>query len=640
MTIDFGDECLPSPTPSTSSPVHLWPSKSKRKYNVNKTPLGIPVLCWVLLSIGLGLVILGTAGIYLIGLSSGPRVLYLKSGLEEPVDFVQCSYGQCTEFQNCRYRLGEKIKAYVQPLVELVDADGAAVAAVSAEFLALRRAFSNHVELVDSAEKACLTVPGVDFTNLMKFRSGNVVQRAIEAVERDLNGARTNILLFNNIGMIEKMQYKVIWASAELTAKQFRSHYDIAVPPLRPYNLLSADGLQNQLFTKREEIIWTVYTRFADQKVFAEMEKIMNLYEPNADRIVYGVDLPGDKFNVTHILDQKSNEVFEYSKLLKASTFTIISDDVPGYQLAIVDALQSQSIPVVISDEYVYPFGSELEWKRFSIKVPRQQANNLVIILNKFDQTAIKEMRSLARVVYDEFMGSPEKVVQATLASIKRRFSNDIYGGMDRLGEGTQGVKIFKGIPIRSMAKSVDIILPIENANDSHTLQDKIRNIYEVVGQKVESIAVFWPDDLKVEKPTLLSEHVHILSTDRRYFNKNPDEAVRTLSKKSDVTSDCWVVWSYERKFNMSQALFDQVFTVWKENADQIVIAQSSESERYNVPTGLTLVHPNLLVEMIKTNFSTDKAPCTEHIVQTTSCAMSDGACEKAPVRLCRTKDH
>uniref|UniRef100_A0A1I7SJL0 LUD_dom domain-containing protein n=1 Tax=Bursaphelenchus xylophilus TaxID=6326 RepID=A0A1I7SJL0_BURXY len=165
--------------------------------------------------------------------------------------------------------------------------DGAAVSFVSEEFLAIRRALQNYIEPVESPEHACITIPGVDFLNLMKFRSGVVVQKVIETVQRDLNGARTNLLLFNNIGMIEKMQYKVIWASAEHTSKQFRTHFDIAIPPLRPYNLLSADSIRSRYTVKKPENRWTVYSRFAEKKLVEDMERILNLFRPNADRLIF-----------------------------------------------------------------------------------------------------------------------------------------------------------------------------------------------------------------------------------------------------------------------------------------------------------------------------------------------------------------
>uniref|UniRef100_A0A1I7S2R9 Conserved plasma membrane protein n=1 Tax=Bursaphelenchus xylophilus TaxID=6326 RepID=A0A1I7S2R9_BURXY len=316
MTIDLDDYMDSS---LSSSPTHLWPPK--KRYEVNKTPLGVPVYCWILLGTGLGFVILGTLGLYLVNLTNGPRILYLNAEVGEPADFAQCSFGQCTEFVNCKLGAGEKLKAFIQPIVDVVD---------------------------------------------------------------------------------------TIW----------------------------------------------------------------------------------------------------------------------------------------------------------------------------------------------------------------------------------------RDIPIRSMSKNLDVIMKIDQLLSKEEFEQRINKIFKILGEKLESITVLWPQNMRPYEldSAKLEKRIHLISED---FMNNIEDSVRTMRSRSDVTSDCWLMLDGKGELNVSAALFDQVFNVWKENADQILSFRSDGNDRFTENAeppffdGVTLVHPYVLAEVVKAK---SQITCSHTPIQTISCAMSDSTCEKLEAQLCRSR--
>lgn len=107
---------------------------------------------------------------------------------------------------------------------------------LSNEFNQIRLAILRSKYSVDSPDKACLVVPGIDLLNLKRFKSANEVQRVMESINT-LLPPNSNLLLFNFIGLRDPLHLKAIWASASLDQFTLRRKFDVSVPMLRPYSL-------------------------------------------------------------------------------------------------------------------------------------------------------------------------------------------------------------------------------------------------------------------------------------------------------------------------------------------------------------------------------------------------------------------
>lgn len=89
--------------------------------------------------------------------------------------------------------------------------------------------------------------------------------------------------------------------------------------------------------------------------------------------------------------------------------------------MILLDAMESGSIPVIVSDDFLPPFHEVLDWSRFSIRVAKQNLPQLGRILESIPLAQVNEMRLNARRVFSRFLADPQKVALATLHVLERR---------------------------------------------------------------------------------------------------------------------------------------------------------------------------------------------------------------------------
>jgi hypothetical protein len=73
-------------------------------------------------------------------------------------------------------------------------------------------------------------------------------------------------------------------------------------------------------------------------------------------------------------------------------------------------------IPVIVSDGHVLPFGPELDYSTFSIRVPEKDADDLVNILKS--QTDLEELQKNTHNAYLEYFSSTEKIINHTMRMV------------------------------------------------------------------------------------------------------------------------------------------------------------------------------------------------------------------------------
>ncbi|XP_057858589.2 probable glycosyltransferase At5g03795 isoform X1 [Cryptomeria japonica] len=99
-----------------------------------------------------------------------------------------------------------------------------------------------------------------------------------------------------------------------------------------------------------------------------------------------------------------------YNEMMKKSKYCLCPS---GYEVAsprIVEAIYSECVPVIISDDYVLPFSDVLNWNAFSLFLPSTEIPNLRTILDSIPLTRYVEMQQRLKQVRTHFeLNQPPK---------------------------------------------------------------------------------------------------------------------------------------------------------------------------------------------------------------------------------------
>ena len=84
------------------------------------------------------------------------------------------------------------------------------------------------------------------------------------------------------------------------------------------------------------------------------------------------------------------------------------------------ELMQYGTIPVIISDGYVLPFASIIDWGKLSISVPEAKITQIEAILLSLDKHTRRRMARHTAFVFEEFMSSKQRIAAVSLAIIER----------------------------------------------------------------------------------------------------------------------------------------------------------------------------------------------------------------------------
>lgn len=90
-------------------------------------------------------------------------------------------------------------------------------------------------------------------------------------------------------------------------------------------------------------------------------------------------------------------------------------------QLALLEAMASGCIPVVVMDGVVMPFSNVIDWNRAAIFVMEDFLSTVMDVLEKVSDNRIEEMQSQVRFLYEEYFSSIGAIVRTTLDIIQDR---------------------------------------------------------------------------------------------------------------------------------------------------------------------------------------------------------------------------
>ena len=108
------------------------------------------------------------------------------------------------------------------------------------------------------------------------------------------------------------------------------------------------------------------------------------------------------------------------------STFCLIPRGRRLGSYRFLEALGSGCIPVVLSNDWVKPFSSVIDWSSIVIDGDERQLLNLPEILRSISWRKIARMRSACLKIYDKYFSSIEKIILTTIKILEQRIQSQL----------------------------------------------------------------------------------------------------------------------------------------------------------------------------------------------------------------------
>lgn len=107
---------------------------------------------------------------------------------------------------------------------------------------------------------------------------------------------------------------------------------------------------------------------------------------------------------------------------LMNSTFGLAPAGRGPSSLRLLEVLSAGSIPVVISDNFVLPFDTLIDWRRCVLVFPTSQMHRILPTLRSLSTEEIEFRRENCQFIYREFLENDDKIVATTAMALKSRF--------------------------------------------------------------------------------------------------------------------------------------------------------------------------------------------------------------------------
>ncbi len=96
-----------------------------------------------------------------------------------------------------------------------------------------------------------------------------------------------------------------------------------------------------------------------------------------------------------------------FKAVLEQSRFTLCPRGYGATSYRMYEAIQVGSIPVYVSDRFVFAWEDELDWSEFCVIIPEDKIQDIDAILKSFTETEIRQMQEKLKEVYPLYFTIP-----------------------------------------------------------------------------------------------------------------------------------------------------------------------------------------------------------------------------------------
>ncbi|KAL7738237.1 hypothetical protein ACLKA6_006569 [Drosophila palustris] len=112
--------------------------------------------------------------------------------------------------------------------------------------------------------------------------------------------------------------------------------------------------------------------------------------------------------------DNREYDRYDYETLLQNSTFCLVPRGRRLGSFRFLEALQAGCIPVLLSNAWVLPFESKIDWKQAAIWADERLLLQVPDIVRSISAERIFALRQQTQVLWERYFGSIEKIVFTT----------------------------------------------------------------------------------------------------------------------------------------------------------------------------------------------------------------------------------
>ncbi|RZC43062.1 exostosin-2, partial [Asbolus verrucosus] len=407
----------------------------------------------------------------------------------------ECTHWDCFNIYRCGRTGHDRIAVYVYPLKKYVDEKGfAATELMSREYLALLQAVVNSKYYTANPHEACIFIPSIDTLNQERLRP-NLTSRALHSLPFWNNGE--NHLIFNMISgtapdfspVIELDIGKALVAGADFSRYSFRTNFDVSIPLFSPIARLGMKG--RNLHRKRSWLVTSSQLNI-DNYYMKELQKLSFRYSES----LLIVDTCRNH-NYTKRCHENSR--FDYPEILEDSSFCLIFRGERMGQLALVEAMAADCIPVLVMDGAVLPFSNVIDWKRAAVFIMENYLHTLMDVLGKISPKRIRQMRETVRFLYDSYFSSVDKIAVTTLDVIQDRVYphwSRIYDDWNLRPEEKNTNPLFLPLTAPKSHGFTAVILTYDRVESLFTLIDRLSRVPSLM-----KVLVVWNNQKKNPPP-------------------------------------------------------------------------------------------------------------------------------------------
>lgn len=237
--------------------------------------------------------------------------------------------------------------------------------------------------------------------------------------------------------------YSMIF-KASSSYKHFRPDFDISLPlfsknhPKRGTSFLLNDGeaesTQDSLI-KIKEVDTKAPKERSNLMVFkgkrythgigSETRNMLHHLHNDRDILIYTTCKHGKRWK--DIKDERCTkdileyEKFDYQELMTNSTFCLVPRGRRLGSFRFLEALSVGCIPVLLSNNWVKPFDSVIDWRQAVIDADERNLLQLPEMLRAYDWRTIEALKSQSIAIYESYFSSVEKIVITSLKILEER---------------------------------------------------------------------------------------------------------------------------------------------------------------------------------------------------------------------------
>lgn len=311
--------------------------------------------------------------------------------------------------------------------------DGTAVIP-SKWWIDIRTALRHSKYFVEDPSKACVIVPNFEHT-LATNEMGTTLQ-----IAKTLRGLETwdrygqpgfNHLLFNkhdDIGVEYDTSYAMV-AKVGWSTLYYRPSFDIALfPPIGMNGLRDESGKRVEPWAsgpdekRHNKYFLTFLGTMRNHPLRPKMAK--RFHDPENGVIIQ--DPKNCSAGCTPV---------NYMDALLHTQFALCPRGRGIYSYRTTEAVAAGAIPVLLGDDYAYPFSEIIDWRSFSVILPEASWEMTMEVLRSFTEEEIANMRRNMRIAYEKIFKNEQTLMDTTLDVLRMNIYGSRGGGHLSFGE-------------------------------------------------------------------------------------------------------------------------------------------------------------------------------------------------------------